>query len=115
MNYVICLYILYLLIVSGVVGWAGWQLYLAGRPFVRVILYVDDQKADWINALLLTGYYLVCTGYSFMVLSSLPAVASLPAMITALSIWVGRLVIILSLLHYINMLVFSLWKKFHNV
>ena len=114
MNYVISLYVIYLLMVAGVIAVAGWQIYQAGKPFVRMIFSGDRQKADWISGLLLTGYYLVCTGYSFTVLGSLPAVAGLPSMIGVLSTWVGRLILILSVLHYCNMMMFSLWKRYHK-
>ena len=115
MSYILCLYIVYVLFVTAVIGWAGWQLHQAGKPFVQLVLRSDSQKADGVNGVLLTGYYLVCMGYSFFVLSSLPVVESLPALMAVLFLWLGRLMLVLSLLHYINMLVFSLWNKYQSV
>jgi len=107
--------VLYLLLVVVVIGWTGWQLYQAGKPFVRMMMAGEQHLADWINGMLLTGYYLVCMGYSFMVLSSLPDVLTLPDLMSVLCRWIGRLVLILAVLHYSNMLIFSLWKRYHSV
>ena len=114
MTYLVITYLIYIALMVVIIGWAGWHLHHAGRPFIREVFQGELLKADLTNNLLLLGYYLVNIGYSFLVLSRLPAVDSPAEVIGALSSQIGALTGLLALLHYGNLLVFSVWKHFRN-
>lgn len=114
-SYLLATYTLYLLVMVVVIGWAGWALHNAGRPFIREVFLNDYTTADLTNNLLLTGYYLVNIGYSFVVLSRLPAVHNWAEVMAALGTQIGQLVLLLAILHYSNLVVFFLWKRYHQV
>lgn len=110
LHYTVITYLVYIALMVLIVGWTGWRLHQAGKPFVRMVLYDDILKADLINHLLLLGYYLVNIGYSFFMLDKLPEVNNPGQVIEALSTQIGGLVLLLATLHYGNMLVFTLWR-----
>jgi len=110
-TYVLATYILYLLVVVVVIGWAGWALHGAGRPFIQIMFSNDKPKAELTNDLLLTGYYLVNIGYSFVALRGLPPVKDWASVMAVLGRQTGQLMLLLAILHYSNLLVFYLWKK----
>lgn len=114
MNYLLFLYGIYAAVMILITVWAGWHLHRAGRPFILNMLQADTRVADRTNDLLLVGYYLVNIGYSLVMLRRLPDVATWAELITALSVQVGTLVLLLSVLHYGNMLIIMGWRRRHH-
>ena len=104
-------YSLYCIVMVLIIGWAGWHLHSAGRPFVRAAFGENNLKADQTNNLLLIGYYLVNIGYSLMQVGKLGRVDDLNSMLEVLSHQLGSLVILLGILHYINMFVLWYYKR----
>ena len=114
MTCVLLTYIIYCLVILLVIGWAGFRLHEAGKPFVREAFEGDIPRADLTNDLLLLGYYLVNIGYSLLRIRQLGEVNSQSSVVAALSDQIGRLVLILAVLHYINICVLWLFKRNRN-
>lgn len=111
MIYLLMTYLVYLTVMVVIIGWAGWQLHHAGKPFIKEVFFGDVPKADLTNNLLLLGYYLVNIGYSFVALNQLPEVNSAAALIEVLSRQIGLLIILLAALHYCNIALLLRWKR----
>ncbi len=63
-------YILYLIITYIITVRVGFIFYRNGRVFILELLHQDVQLTDFINRILLTGYYLLNLGYAALMLRS---------------------------------------------
>jgi hypothetical protein len=71
--------------------------------------------ADYINELLLIGYYLFNIGYAFLKLRQWEKVNNLETLFSSLATSIGVLIFILALVHYFNMLVIYLLSKSKSI
>lgn len=102
--------VIYLLLTTYITVFVGKVLYKNGRPFLQQML-ISEELTDSVNKILLTGYYLVNLGYVCIMLT-LQRPAETPAqVITSLSISVGRILLTLGVMHYVNIAVVTLWHK----
>ena len=104
---------LHLLIAGHITVYVGRVLFRNGRPFLLAMLG-EEAITDSVNRLLLTGYYLVNLGYVFVVLTLRSPVETVSDLIVSLSISVGRIMIVLSVMHYFNITAVVLWNKLHH-
>lgn len=95
-------YIIYLLITVFVILRVGHILYRSGRIFIVNCLHGDTITADAINSILLSGYYLMNTGYAVYVLKMSQRVVCWQGAVEAIATKTGGIVLTLGLMHIFN-------------
>ncbi|MFK5983038.1 MAG: hypothetical protein QM499_09000 [Flavobacteriaceae bacterium] len=102
MNYNLITYSFYLPIIFFITIRIGWLFYNYGEVFLLNIFKNNPELARSINILLLIGYYLVNLGYAVITISFWEKVDSLLISINTISFALGKIIIILTILHYNN-------------
>lgn len=105
-------YLIYLLVIAAITFYVGQVLYKNGRHFLIDIFNGDIKTVDPVNKILLTGYYLINLGYAMLMITQWRVVSNYKEMIEYLAENVGEIVLTLAVLHYFNILAFSLYKYF---
>ncbi len=80
----------------------GWLFYKHGEVFLLNLCETNYALAKSINNLLLIGYYLINLGYAIITLAYWENIQSINEMINTLSTTLGRIIILLAVLHYNN-------------
>ena len=111
MNYVVGTYILYLVISVALTVWVARTLHKNGRLFLVDAFHGNEPLADSINHLLVVGFYLVNIGYVSLALKYGDKAADLQQLLEALSTKVGAVLLILGVMHFFNLYVFSKMRK----
>jgi len=111
MNYVVGTYILYLVISVALTVWVARTLHKNGRLFLVDAFHGNEPLADSINHLLVVGFYLVNIGYVSLALKYGDKAADLQQLFEALSTKVGAVLLILGVMHFFNLYVFSKMRK----
>ena len=107
MDTIVVTYLLYLTISIGLTIWVGRTLHKNGRIFLVDVFHGNDALADSVNHLLLVGFYLINFGYVSLALRLGEPVESLQQSVEALSWKVGLVLLVLGIMHFGNLLVFS--------
>lgn len=107
MNYVILTYALYLSVSIAVTIWVARVLFNNGRIFLVDIFHGNTELADSVNKLLVVGFYLINIGYMVVVLKEYGTIVNTREVIDILSYKVGRIILILGAVHFINLAIFS--------
>lgn len=102
MNYNILSYIIYLPIIAFIMLRVGWLFYKNGEVFIISLIPDNTQLVKNINNLLLIGYYLVNLGYAVLTISDWNTVNSIVEMINSLTFIIGKIMLLLALLHFNN-------------
>jgi hypothetical protein len=105
-------FIIYMFMSGYITVYVGQVLYKNGRPFILRMLS-EDALTDSVNRILLTGYYLVNLGYVSITLTQRPPAQTLSDLVASLSVSVGRIMLTLGAMHYMNIAVITLWNKFN--
>jgi hypothetical protein len=109
----IALIILYLFITGYITVYVGGVLFRNGRPFLLDRLR-EAHMTDAVNKILLAGYYLINLGYVCYVLTMHPPVTTLTNLAATLAFSIGRIMITLGVMHWVNIAAVVLWNKFHS-
>lgn len=115
MNYNILAYIIFLTLIIFIIVYVGRYFYSNGRIFIIALFNGNSTMADYINELLLIGYYLFNIGYAFLKLRQWEKVNNLETLFSSLATNIGVLIFILALVHYFNMLVIYLLSKSKSI
>ena len=102
--------LLYAAISIAVTVWVARTLHKNGRVFL-VDVFQREDLADSINHLLVVGFYLINLGYVSLALRLSGQVPTLRIGIEALSVKVGGVLVVLGLMHFFNLFVFSRMRK----
>lgn len=111
MDYMVVLYLVYVILSLGLAIWVGQTLFRNGRVFLVDAFGGREALADSINHLLLVGFYLINIGYISFALTSDVSVESWRRLLEVLSQKIGLVAIILGALHVGNVYVF---RKIHH-
>jgi hypothetical protein len=103
-------YIIYAPIAIYITVAVGYQFYKNGLVYVQSI-FEDEKISLAINKILLIGYYLTNTGYAIMMIDRWEKVDSLLHLINVLSEKIATIILILAMLHYLNIMVLSMWRQ----
>lgn len=103
-------YTIYLSIGTLITVVVGRDLYLNGFHLI-LNLFDDEQLTHTISKLLLTGYYLVNIGYVALTLTQIGGVDTTAAMLEQLALNFGRILLILSYLHFQNIAILGILSK----
>lgn len=106
MNYVILTYALYLSVSIAVTIWVARVLFNNGHIFLVDIFHGNTELADSVNKLLVVGFYLINIGYMVVVLKEYGTIVNMREVIEILSYKVGRIILILGAVHFINLAIF---------
>ena len=96
-------YLVYLSISIGLTIWVARTLFRNGRTFLLDVFADREDLADSVNRLLVVGFYLVNLGFVSLALQLTTEVLDTRESIEALSWKVGRVLLVLGLMHFCNL------------
>ncbi len=105
--YIVYSYLVYLVISLTVTVWVARTLHRRGRVFLLDAFHGQQELADSINHLLVVGFYLINVGYVAFALKSSENPANLRQAIEVVSDKLGLVLLVLGLMHFFNLFVFS--------
>ena len=104
-------YLIYLAISIALTIWVAKTLHKNGRIFLVDVFHGNEALADSVNHLLVVGFYLINFGYVSMALKLGYEIANPKEGIEALSVKVGMVLIVLGVMHFFNLFVFSRMRR----
>jgi hypothetical protein len=107
MNLSIFTYLVYLVVSICMTIWVAQTLHKNGRYFLVDVFQGDWAMADSVNRLLVVGYYLINLGAASLMLKLGHAVPDMTGAIEALSEKVGMVLVVLGVMHFFNLYIFS--------
>ena len=105
--YIVGCYLTYLALSLAVTIWVAKTLHRNGRLFLVQAFQGDTGLADSVNHLLVVGFYLVNVGYVALALGTADTPVNLRQSIELVSNKLGVVLIVLGLMHFFNLFVFS--------
>jgi hypothetical protein len=107
-------YILYLLITYIITVHVGLRFYRNGRIYILRLMHGDEKFTDFINRILLTGYYLLNLGYAAMMIRFWKTLTSFMDVLTSIASMTGKIMLTLAMIHFLNMAVILLISQRHH-
>jgi hypothetical protein len=107
METVVTTYLVYLALSIALTVWVAQTLHKNGRVFLLDVFQGRADLADSVNHLLVVGFYLVNLGFVSWTLKVGYSIPDARASIEALSVKIGLVLLVLGLMHFFNLLVFS--------
>lgn len=108
MNYNLLGYGIFILIIVIIIKVVGKICYTNGNIFVAALIPGQVDLCRQINYILLVAYYLVNIGYAATTFVSWELIGSLSQLIEVIAFRVSLIIVILSVLHYINILLLTI-------
>ena len=108
--YVVPTYVAYLLLSIAVTIWVARTLYRNGRAFLVDAFLGREELADSVNHLLVVGFYLINLGWIVTTLRTSYALDTVREAIELLSDKIGTVLLVLGIMHFFNLFVFS-WLR----
>src|SRR5262245_2532957 len=105
--YVVSSYVSYLTISIALTVWVARTLSKNGRVFLIDSFLENEKLADSVNHLLVVGFYLLNFGYVALALRYGEKPADLQGAIEFLATKIGLVLVILAVMHFCNLIVFS--------
>ena len=110
MNWTVGAYVAYLLIAVPITVWVASTLSHNGRVFLADV-FDNRELADAINRLLVVGFYLLNLGFVMLYLRGGGEVADLTGLFETLSVKIGIVMLVLGVIHFVNVMVFSSMRR----
>lgn len=110
-NYVVWAYVGYLVLSIGLTAWVARTLSKNGRVFLIDSFLGNVALADSVNHLLVVGFYLINIGYVSLALKYGDKPTDLATAIESLSTKVGMVLIVLGVMHFFNLYVFTRMRR----
>ena len=111
MNIDIVTYMVYLGISITLTIWVAQTLHKNGRIFLVDVFHGNEPLADSVNRLLVVGFYLINAGYGTLALKYGTRPTDLPGSIESLSTKVGLVLLVLGVMHFFNLYLFSKLRR----
>jgi hypothetical protein len=111
MNLSLLTYLAYLVLSIALTIWVAQTLHKNGRYFLVDVFQGDWAMADSVNRLLVVGYYLINLGYVCLMLKLGYAIPNMTGAIEALSEKVGMVLVVLGVMHFFNLYIFSRLRR----
>jgi hypothetical protein len=92
----------------------GLLFYRNGRLYILRLLHGDEKLTDFINRILLTGYYLVNLGYAALMIRSWQTIHDWTGLVGSISSMTGKIVLTLAVMHFMNMAVILYISQRHQ-
>jgi hypothetical protein len=109
--YVVGTYVTYLAVSISLTVWVARTLVKNGRVFLVDSFLGNEALADSVNHMLAAGFYLVNVGYVSLALKYGEKPADLAQAIESLSTKVGLVLLVLGVMHFSNLYVFSRMRR----
>jgi hypothetical protein len=110
-GYVVGAYAGYLVISIALTIWVAKTLSKNGRVFLVDSFLGNAELADSVNHLLVVGFYLINIGYVTLALKYGDKPQDLAGAIEALSTKVGLVLLVLGVMHFFNLYIFSKMRR----
>ncbi len=110
MTFGITTYIVYLAVSSVFTVWVGRTIYKNGRVFLIDAFHGNESLADSVNHLLVCGFYLISFGYVSLALKLGYTIFDAQEAVEALSVKVGTVLLVLGLMHFFNLFLFTMLR-----
>ena len=109
--YAVYCHLVYLAISIALTVWVARTLFRSGRIFLVDTFGANEALADSVNHLLVVGFYLINIGYVALALKYGTKPRDLEGAIEFASTKLGLVLLVLGIMHFINLFVFSLMRK----
>ena len=109
--YIVACYLTYLAISLAVTVWVAKSLHKNGRIFLVDAFHGNTELADSVNHLLVVGFYLINVGYVTLALRTTGELVDLRQTIELLSDKIGWVLMILGVMHFGNIFLFSRFRR----
>ena len=104
-------YVIYLFLSVALTALVAQTLHKNGRVFLVDAFKGNEKLADSVNHLLVVGFYLINVGFVSLALKYGDPARTAQEAIEYLSWKVGIVVVVLGVMHFFNILVFSKWRN----
>ena len=111
MMHILISYAVYLVISVTLTMWVARTLHKRGAIFLEDAFHGNKELAASVNHLLVVGFYLVNIGFVSLALKSDSAISNSRAAIEMVSDKLGVVLILLGVMHFFNLFVFSALRK----
>ena len=111
MNWTVGAYVAYLLGAVPITVWVASTLSHNGRVFLADVFHSNRELADAVNRLLVVGFYLLNLGFVMLYLRGGGEVTDLTGLIETLSLKIGIVMLVLGVIHFVNVMVFSSMRR----
>ncbi|MET0931241.1 MAG: hypothetical protein ABWX74_17100 [Aeromicrobium sp.] len=111
MTWTVAAYLAYLLTAVPITIWVASTLSRNGRMFLTDVFRGEEGLADAVNTLLVVGFYLINLGFVMLYLRSGGEVVDLTALFETLSVKIGVVMLVLGVIHFVNVMVFSSMRR----
>jgi TRAP-type C4-dicarboxylate transport system permease large subunit len=105
--FIVYSYFVYLAVSLAVTIWVAKTLHRRGRVFLVDAFHGQEDLADSVNHLLVVGFYLINVGYVTFALRTSSTPADLRQAIELVSDKLGVVLLVLGVMHFFNLYVFS--------
>ncbi len=109
--YIVGTYLAYLALSIGVTVWVATTLAKSGRAFLYDAFSGNRELAESVNHLLVVGFYLINIGFVCLALKYGARPDDLSGAVEALSTKVGLVLVVLGVIHFFNLAVFSRMRR----
>ncbi|KRC65097.1 hypothetical protein ASE12_10170 [Aeromicrobium sp. Root236] len=110
MTWTLGAYVAYLLIAVPITVWVASTLSRNGRVFLADV-FESPALADAVNRLLVVGFYLLNLGFVILYVRGGGEVDDLTELFETLSVKVGIVMLVLGVVHFVNVMVFSSMRR----
>ena len=107
-------YIIYLFVSCVITVYTGRLFYKNGRIYLLNLFQKDERLTDFINKMLLTGYYLLNLGYVALMIRFWKTIGSWPELMAGVTNMTGTIMLTLGAIHFFNMAVIYFIGKGDN-
>jgi hypothetical protein len=111
MNPTVTLYYIYLAVTAAFTIWVAHTLHRNGRIFLVDAFLGNEALADSVNHLLVVGFYLINAGFILFALKTGQEVGTTQQIVEVLSNKVGLVVLILGIMHFFNLFIFTCLRR----
>lgn len=111
MDYTVATYLAYVLIAVPITIWVASTLSRNGRVFLADVFHGEAGLADAVNRLLVVGFYLINLGFVMLYVRAGGEVVDLTGLLETLSVKIGVVMLVLGVIHFANVLVFSSMRR----
>ena len=114
MDFHVLTYAAYVVVSLGLTWWVGRTLFRNGQVFLDEVFGHDEVLSRSVNKLLLVGFYLVNLGFMVYTLKVNGTIETTVELIEVLSTQVGKIILCLGALHFVNLWVFFSLRRRHQ-
>ena len=111
MDWTVATYVAYLLVAVPLTVWVASTLSRNGRVFLEDVFTGSEALAHAVNRLLVVGFYLLNLGFVSLYLRCGGDVVDLRGLLEQLSVKIGVVTLVLGVVHFLNVWVFSAMRR----